>query len=198
MGVHGLEFVRMARKGVNGYLRKFRGERVKPNGFRLDTSTLREAIWALIGSALGIGVCGYLSAKFFEPREATLILGSFGASAVLVYGVVRSPLSQPRNLVGGHLISALIGVGCQQFVGVEWLAGALAVSLSLVAMVLSDTMHPPGGATALIAVIGGPSILDLGYFYVLMPVGAGAVILLLIAVAVNNLAKDRRYPERWL
>jgi CBS-domain-containing membrane protein len=78
-----------------------------------------------------------------------------------------------------------------------WLAAALAVSLSIAAMHATKTLHPPGGATALIAVISGPKILHLGYLYVLIPVAAGAVIMLLVALLVNNLALGRRYPEFW-
>ena len=71
-----------------------------------------DSVWAWIGSAIGVGLCAYLSSRFFEPRDVTLLLGSFGASEVLVYGAIKSPLAQPRNLVGGHLISSLIGVAC--------------------------------------------------------------------------------------
>jgi len=146
-----------------------------------------------------IGICGYLSAKYFEPRDLTLIIGSFGASAVLVYGAIKSPLAQPRNLIGGHIISGFVGVACYQLFGdVIWMAAALGVSLAIVAMLATKTVHPPGGATALIAVIGGKKIHDLGFLYVLLPAGAGALILLIVALLVNNLSKNRKYPEYWL
>ena len=146
---------------------------------------------------IGISLCAYLSSHYFEPQHVTLLLGSFGASAVLVYGAIRSPLAQPRNLVGGHVISGFMGVTSYQLWGdTSWLAAGLGVSGAIVAMLLTKTLHPPGGATALLAVIGGPKIHAVGYGYVVVPAGAGACLLLLVALVVNNLA-GRRYPEYW-
>jgi CBS-domain-containing membrane protein len=134
-----------------------------------------------------------------DRASLIMIIGSFGASAVLVYGAIRSPLAQPRNLIGGHMLSAVIGVAAFQFLGsLPWLAAALAVSIAIALMHLTKTLHPPGGATALIAVIGGDSVHQLGYFYVLIPVGLGAVVMLCIALLINNLAPNRRYPEFWI
>ena len=159
----------------------------------------RELIWSWLGAMIGIGICAYLSAKFFEPRDLTLLIGSFGASAVLVYSAIKSPLAQPRNLIGGHIISGLVGVACcQLFGGTIWMATAMAVSLAIVAMLATKTLHPPGGATALIAVIGGAKIHSLGYLFAFVPAGAGAVVLLIVALLVNNLSKNRKYPEYWL
>lgn len=158
-----------------------------------------ELIWSWLGAMIGIGICGYLSAMYFEPRDMTLLIGSFGASAVLVYGAIKSPLAQPRNLVGGHIISGLAGVACSQLFGtIVWFAAALAVSIAIVAMLATKTLHPPGGATALIAVIGGAKIHNLGFLYAFLPAGAGAMILLVVALIVNNLSNNRKYPEYWL
>lgn len=158
-----------------------------------------ELLWSWIGSATGIGLCAYLSANYFEPRDLSLLIGSFGASAVLVYSAIKSPLAQPRNLVGGHLISGLVGVACFQLFGSTlWIAAALSVSLAIVAMLATKTLHPPGGATALIAVIGGPKVHNLGYLYAALPAASGAIVLLAVALLVNNLCKDRRYPEYWI
>lgn len=180
--------------GVRGFLSKMKGGQ----GAQQSTST-RDIFWSWLGSFLGIASCAGLSSLFFEPRETTLLIGSFGASAVLIYAAIQSPLAQPRNLVGGHVISALIGVAAYQSLGhVLWLAAALAVSLAIVAMLVSKTLHPPGGATALIAVIGGPDIHQLGFWFALAPVGIGALVLLLIALLINNLAAHRRYPVHWL
>ena len=123
------------------------------------------------------------------------LIGSFGASAVLVYGVINSPLAQPRNLVGGHVLSAIIGVTVYRLLPQKlWLAGALAVALAIVGMQITKTLHPPGGATALIAVIGSLQLKALSYWYVLVPVLAGVLLLLLVAVVVNNLTPTRHYP----
>lgn len=176
------------------YVAKMGGQAKAPPGV-----PLRELLWSWIGSVLGIGLCGYLSSRFFEPRDSTLLIGSFGASAVLVYGAIKSPLAQPRNLLGGHIISAAVGVASYVlFSETLWLAAALGVSLAIVAMLATRTLHPPGGATALIAVIGGPKVHALGFLYVLVPAGAGALVLLVVALVVNNLSRDRRYPEYWL
>jgi CBS-domain-containing membrane protein len=126
------------------------------------------------------------------------MIASFGASAVLLYGAMRSPLAQPRNVVGGHILSAFIGVTAFRLFGAQpWLAAAVAVSTSIAMMHLTGTLHPPGGATALIAVFGGPSVHNLGYLYVVTPVGVGVITLTLIALMVNNIPKNRRYPEFW-
>jgi CBS-domain-containing membrane protein len=114
-----------------------------------------------------------------------------------VYGVTDSPLSQPKNLLGGHLISGIVGVACYFLLGTGWPAAALAVSVAIIAMIFTDTVHPPGGATALIAVIGGEQVHSAGFWYVLAPAGLGALVLLVIALLVNNLDRDRRYPEHW-
>ncbi len=157
-----------------------------------------ELAWSWLGAVIGIGLCAYLSAKYFEPRDLTLLIGSFGASAVLVYGAIKSPLAQPRNLIGGHILSGLIGVLCYNLLGhTIWLAAAVAVSLAIALMLATKTLHPPGGATALIAVTGGAKIHSLGYLYAFLPAGAGALILLLVALIVNNLSKNRKYPEYW-
>lgn len=179
---------------ISEYISKMKGGAKSPPGVGFS-----ELLWSWLGAVIGIGMCGYLSSKYFEPRDLTLIIGSFGASAVLVYGAIKSPLAQPRNLIGGHIISGLVGVACYQlFGGTLWIASALAVSLAIVAMLATKTVHPPGGATALIAVIGGEKIHDLGFLYAFVPAGAGACILLIVALLVNNLSKNRKYPEYWL
>ena len=107
---------------------------------------------------------------FLEGTDLVMIIGSFGASAVLVYGAVRSPLAQPRNLMGGHMISAVIGVASYQFLHAHlWLAAAVAVATAIAVMHGTKTLHPPGGATSLIAVIGSDKIHTLGYLYVWVP-----------------------------
>ncbi len=158
-------------------------------------------LWTFLGGFLGIGAIGYLQSLQFNQLDNVFLIGSFGASAVLVYGATNSPLAQPRNLVGGHLLSALIGVLVVKllpFTDLLWLAAALAVSLSIVVMQITKTLHPPGGATALIAVIGSDDIKELGFYYLLNPVFSGVVILLVIALIFNNISKHRNYPYRKL
>ncbi|MDR3567775.1 MAG: HPP family protein [Syntrophobacteraceae bacterium] len=160
---------------------------------------LAEILWSWVGSFLGIGAVGFLDSRCLTGTGLVLIIGSFGASAVLIFGAIRSPLAQPRNLLGGHVLSALVGVLAYKTLPTNlWVASALAVSTAIALMHATKTLHPPGGATALIAVIGGAKIHNLGYMYALIPVGAGAAIMLTVALLVNNIAETRRYPEFWL
>lgn len=178
---------------IREYLSKMKGGAKSPPGVPVT-----EILWSWLGAVTGVGICGYLSSQYFEPKDMTLIIGSFGASAVLLYAAIKSPLAQPRNLIGGHVIAGIIGVACYKlFGGSIWAAGALAASLAIVAMLLSKTLHPPAGATALIAVIGGEKIHALGFLYAFIPAGLGAVILLIVALLLNNLSKNRKYPEYW-
>ncbi|MGB3221385.1 MAG: HPP family protein [Desulforhopalus sp.] len=157
-----------------------------------------EILWSWIGSFLGLAAVSLLHFNILDQTGLMMIIGSFGASAVLIYGAIRSPLAQPRNLLGGHIFSAIIGVTAFQLLGGQpWLAAAMAVSTSIALMHLTKTLHPPGGATALIAVIGGESVHNLGYLYVVIPTALGASVMLIVALLVNNIPKGRRYPEFW-
>ncbi len=175
------------------YFKKMKGDAKSPPfvGFT-------EIFWSWIGAFVGIAAVAFIHYNILTETDLLMIIGSFGASAVLIYGAVRSPLAQPRNFVGGHLISAMIGVASYQFFYSHmWLACAVGVATAIAAMHATKTLHPPGGATALIAVIGSDQIHNLGYFYVIMPVGAGALIMLLVALLINNIPKTRKYPEFW-
>ncbi len=176
------------------YLRKMKGTTQSPPRVKLS-----EIVWSWVGSLLGIAAVGYLNDRYFEGTDLILIIGSFGASAVLIFGAIRSPLAQPPNLLGGHIISALIGVSAYKVLAPHlWLAAAAGVATAIAAMHLTKTLHPPGGATALIAVIGGEKVHNLGYLYALVPVAAGAAIMLVVALLVNNIPKTRKYPEFWI
>lgn len=156
----------------------------------------KENFWAFLGSFVGIGIIAYLQSRTLPHSDVVYLIGSFGASSVLVYGVIQSPLAQPRNLIGGHLVSAIAGVTVLQLVpDVVWLTAPLAVSSSIVLMQITKTLHPPGGATALIAVTGSAEIKNLGYWYVVSPVLVGCLILLVVALVFNNLTSKRHYPN---
>ncbi len=178
---------------IGDYFRKMAGTTQSP-----PRAGWTEIIWSWLGAFLGIALVAFLNETWVDKTDLLLLIGSYGASAVLIYGAIKSPLAQPRNLVGGHLISALIGVTAYNLLQpMPWLAGAVAVATSIAVMHATKTLHPPGGATALIYIMGSPKIHNLGYLYVLMPVGAGVVLLLLVALLVNNLSPRRRYPEFW-
>lgn len=156
---------------------------------------VKEKFWSFVGSFVGIGLIAFIQHAYFFESDNLFLIGSFGASSVLIYGVIQSPLAQPRNLIGGHVVSAIIGVTvCQFLPDILWLTAPLAVSLSIIAMQFTKTLHPPGGATALIAVSGSAKIKALGYLYVLFPVLTGVIILLVVALVVNNMTSQRKYP----
>ena len=118
-----------------------------------------EIFSAWVGSCLAIACIALLERYATGNSGFPLLIGSFGASAVLAFGAIRSPLAQPRNLVGGHFLSALVGVSCYfLFPGTPWLASCLAVATAIALMHVTKTLHPPGGATSLIAVTGGEGI----------------------------------------
>lgn len=157
----------------------------------------REHFWSFVGAFVGIGIIAFIQSMQLPSLENIFLIGSFGASSVLVYGAIQSPLAQPRNLIGGHVVSALVGVTVATLMpDIIWLTAPLAVAFSIVFMQITRTLHPPGGATALIAVSGGTKIASMGYWYVLSPVFTGAVILFLVALLFNNITKNRHYPVK--
>lgn len=156
---------------------------------------LPQVLVAWLGAFIGIGGLAFLVEHLHAIQ--LLVIGSFGASAVLLFASPSAPFAQPRNLIGGHVISALIGIACYRYLpDILVLQEAAAVATAIAAMMLTRTVHPPGGATALIAVIGSDYIHDLGWGYV-FPVMIGAAVLLLVALFSNNLFRPGSYPERW-
>ena len=176
------------------YFRKMKG-----GGRSSPMVSLSEIAWSWVGGFLGIGAVALINYRFLDGTDLVIVIGSFGASAVLIYGAIVSPLAQPRNFVGGHIVSAAVGVAFYQMLPDQiWLAAPLAVGTAIAAMHVTRTLHPPGGATALIAVIGSSKIHALGFLYVLLPVAAGAAIMLVVALLVNNIPGNRKYPEAWV
>ncbi len=175
------------------YIKKMRGTTKSP-----PSVDFFEIAWSWIGAFLGIAPVAILNYYMFKGTDLVMIIGSFGASAVLIYGAIRSPLAQPRNLMGGHVFSAIIGVAAYNLMDAHvWLAAPIAVATAIAVMHATKTLHPPGGATALIAVIGGEKIHNLGYLYAIIPAGVGALIMLVVALLVNNIPKRRRYAAFW-
>jgi CBS-domain-containing membrane protein len=154
----------------------------------------KEHLWTFVGSFVGVALIGLLNSYYLEVSDNLFLVGSFGATSVLIYGVINSPLAQPRNLIGGHLISAFVGVTINLLVDEIWLASALAVSISIVLMQITKTLHPPGGATALIAIIGSSKITSLGYLYIVSPIFSGVLVLFIVALIFNNITAHRSYP----
>ena len=157
-----------------------------------------DVLWSWVGAFIGVATVSFIHFNLISETDLVMVIGSFGASAVLIYGAISSPLAQPRNLIGGHVFSALIGVTCYRlFSSHLWIASAISVATAIAIMQVTDTVNPPGGATALMAVKGSTKIHDLGYYYAVIPVGLGAVIMLTVALIVNRMAK-RDYPLSWI
>ncbi len=153
-----------------------------------------EVLASTLGGFVGIFLISIISFHFTGASGAALIVPSMGASAVLVFAVPHGKLSRPWALFGGHLVSAFIGVACYQLVPDLFLAAGLAVGLAIGAMHLLNCIHPPGGATALAAVIGGSAVNALGFEYILIPVLLNTVIIFCTAVVFNSFFPWRRYP----
>ncbi|HFD79291.1 MAG TPA: hypothetical protein ENK05_02705 [Gammaproteobacteria bacterium] len=163
-------------------------------GIELSPVSHSERLISAVGGFLGIYAILQVSNHFVGPAAATLIVASMGASAVLLYAVPHGPLAQPWPLVGGHLVSGVIGVTVAKLVADPLLGGALAVSLAIGAMHYLRCIHPPGGATALSAVVGGAGVHALGYQFVLTPVAINVAVILTVAVLFNYPFAWRRYP----
>ena len=169
-------------------------ERLKILGIELDEVSLKERLLSGLGGTLAILCVLLVSEQALGLTGATMVVASMGASAVLLFAVPHGQLSQPWPVAGGQLLSALIGVTCARVVDQRTVAAALAVGLAITAMHLGRCIHPPGGATALSAVLGGPAVADLGYSYVARPVLLNVCCLLVVAVLFNALLPWRRYP----
>lgn len=175
-------------------LKSFLRETIALAGPEHDTTSHAEKLVSALGALLGILVVTFTSLWLLDGTGTVLMVTSLGASAVLLFVVPHGAMSQPWPLCCGHLVSATIGVTCQWLVPGEWWTGALAVALAIAVMQYLRCVHPPGGATALAAVIGGSDIHALGYAFVLAPVLLNVVSILTIAWLFNCLFSWRRYP----
>lgn len=158
----------------------------------------REKLVSALAACVSIAVVIWASQQLAQAEHRPFVIASMGSSAVLLFAVFHSPLSQPWALVGGHLISAAIGVLCARFIPHAVIAAAAALGFAMLAMHVLRCLHPPAGATAVFAVIGGQPIQALGWSYVFSVVGANLAFLLAAALFLNNVLPGRRYPMRRL
>ncbi len=163
-------------------------------GIHRNPLTLHEGLISTLGGFLGIFMILVVGQWLLDPRIAVLIVPSMGASAVLLYAAPHVPFSQPWNVLGGHAISAVIGVACWRWIPHYTVAAAASVGLAIGAMYFARCIHPPGGATALAAVIGSQKLHALGFAYEFVPVLLNTVTILAVAVAFNYAFRWRRYP----
>ena len=164
-------------------------EKLKGDNVKLPPKhSIRAILVAWLGGFLAISVVTLLSNTF----STSLVLGSFGASCVLIFGFPDVPFSQPRNVIGGHFLSSLIGLLCLTLFGATWWSVSIAVGTSIAVMMITRTTHPPAGSNPVIIYLLKPA-----WSFLLFPTLFGAIILVVIAVIYNNLANDGKYPKYW-
>lgn len=161
---------------------------------RQGNVTHRERLISGVGGVLAILLTTLVAQHTIGGVAVPYMIASMGASTVLLLGTPHSPLAQPWAFIGGHLVSAFIGVTCATHIPDIYLAAGLSVGLSISAMYYLRCLHPPGGATALLTVIGDQHIHQMGYHFLVMPVLANVAILLGISLIVNKLIPGRHYP----
>lgn len=150
--------------------------------------SLRTAFIGFLGGFLAIGLLAYLT----DLTSAIWLMAPFGASCVLAFGVWEAPLSQPRNIIGGHLVSTTVGLLLFHLFGSSYWVIALGVGLSITFMHLTRTTHPPAGANPIVVIMSGSS-----WSFLLYPVLIGSLVIVLIALLLNNLDEQRHYPKFW-
>jgi len=163
-------------------------------GVSQQKTRYRELIVSAAGGFFAIAGIFFASYWLFGTEVSVLIVPSMGASAVLLFAAPHAPFSQPWNVFVGHAISAVIGVACWQWIPELVIAASCSVALAIAAMYFTRSIHPPGGATALAAVIGSEQLHALGFGYEFQPILFNVVVMLLVAVVFNGLFHWRRYP----
>lgn len=170
---------------ATSYLMKMKGE----GGKSPLQVNVYDIITGFLGGAITIFILGLLTRFTYTP----LLIASFGASCVLAFGLWNSPLSQPRNIIGGHFISTLIGLIIYHVFGNEPWSLAMGVGLAIGLMMLTKTTHPPAGADPIIIILGSYT-----WEYLFTPVLTGSIVIVLLALLINNLSSNRKYPVFWL
>ncbi|KAG9196452.1 hypothetical protein G6011_01573 [Alternaria panax] len=178
---------------------RFLGYRKEP---RQDVGNILGAFWSLLGAFCGLAVVAavFNNTDSIQWHQPPALIASFGASAVLEYNSIRSPLGQPRNALLGHSISALIGVGVSKlfqyhpdYDSIKWIAGAIACGCASAVMLLTNTVHPPGGASAVLAATE-PVITAMGWYFVGLVLW-GTTLMVIVGLVVNNI--QRQFPIYW-
>lgn len=166
-------------------------------GVELNPVSPREKAVSAAGGFISIILLLIITESTLHRSGAAAVIASMGASAVLLFAVPHGSLSQPWPVIAGHGFSAFFGVLCARMIPNHYAAAAAAVALAILAMHVFKCIHPPGGATALTAVLGGPAVQALGYKFILFPVLANAVTMVTIAILFNALFAWRRYPAHF-
>lgn len=161
----------------------------------MSTMPNKEIYVSIVGAFIATLCASFFSFSILQVENNAMVLASTGASAMLIFGIPNSPVSQPWPLVGGHLISAFIGVSCCYLIDNPIVASSAAIGVAMLAMHHTGSMHPPGGATAVTAVVGGSMVQELGYYFLIVPVFFNSIILLSIAMAVGTLREKNPFTE---
>ncbi|SKB07787.1 HPP family protein [Prosthecobacter debontii] len=164
-------------------------QKIRGDAATLPARASNQAIGlAFIGGFLAISVIALLA----QGLHVALVLGSFGASCVLVFGYPDVPFSQPRNVIVGHVLSTAVGLACVHLLGAHWLSVSLAVGSAIALMMLTRTVHPPAGSNPVIVFLLQPD-----WSFVLFPTLIGAVLLVLVALLFHNFTRPSRWPKYW-
>ncbi|WP_315444157.1 HPP family protein [Sphingomonas alpina] len=161
----------------------------------LAGGNFRDRFWACLGALVGVALTGLLCSLMLSPAAFAMLVAPVGASAVLLFAVPASPMAQPWSIIGGNIISGLVGVAVAQTISSPALATGLAVGGAILAMSLLRCLHPPGGAVALTAVIGGKMVTSAGFLFALVPVGLNSALLVLTGILFHRLS-GHSYPHR--
>ncbi|MBL4942107.1 MAG: HPP family protein [Colwellia sp.] len=161
----------------------------------MKTMSSKEVYVSIIGAFIATLCASFFSFNILQAENHPMVLASTGASAMLIFAIPHSPVSQPWPLVGGHIISAFIGISCYYLIQNPILASSAAIGIAMLAMHHTGSMHPPGGATAVTAVVGGSTVHELGYYFVIVPVLFNSIILLSIAMAVATFREKNPFTE---
>ena len=151
----------------------------------MNNSKIINALLSALGALIFISFLAFLDRSF---EGMIWLIPPFGASMVLVMAAHESPLAKPKNILLGHILSALSGVIILYLIGDNFLALGIAVALAVFMMIVTDTIHPPAGANPIIVILTGQ-----GISFVLFPVAVGAFMLVVFAYLYNKLLK-RNYP----
>ncbi|POY37557.1 HPP family protein [Solitalea longa] len=165
------------------YISKFKTAERSPSAPHISHS-----VYSVLGALIAIS----LIVLFSRTADTPMLIAPFGATCVLAFGLPDSALAQPRNIIGGHLLTAIVGLTCYYMMGNTWYSLALGVSLSLGLMQITRTVHPPAGANPLVIILTGAK-----WSFLFSPVLLGSVILVAIALIFNNLSSKRKYPKYW-
>lgn len=163
-------------------------DKVKGGGELAPRPALKVVLKAALGALIGIAVVACLA----DATQMPLLLGSFGASCVMLFGFPDLPFSQPRHVVLGHLVSSLSGLLVMEIFGAQWWSLALALALALALMMWLGVVHPPAGSNPVIVFLSHPA-----WTFALYPTLVGAVLLVIVAIIYNNVTRPTNYPKYW-